>query len=497
MNKELEAINIHKSFGATKALRGVNIVLKPGEIHALLGENGAGKSTLVKIIAGVLRPDEGSIVVRGNVHDYLDVKKSFDYGIRTVYQEMDLIDDMTVIDNLMLAKEKTSAFGRMKYPQMLDEVNKMSKTRGVELPDLDARVSELDIIHKQITAIARAVFSGCKILILDEPTAVLNEVERDKLFKIMTTLKSQGSSIVFISHRLEEVFMITDVVTVLKDGAYVSTACTSEMTEGKLVELMSGRKLSDLYPQKNSDFGPPVLEIESFSSGIAKDVNLQIREKEIFGIGGLVGQGQEDLVKGLIGLIDHEGSVRKRGRSLKIKRIEDAFKNSISYVSADRKNEGLVLCRPIYENIILSVLGKVSRHGVLDRKLSSAVVNRMIKLLSIKSASEKDPVSSLSGGNQQKVSLSKSLALNPEILILHEPTRGVDIQTRFEIYKVLRSLVSEGMTIIVISSEAVELLGLCDRIAVMYEGQVKGVLEGDKVTEDNLIALANDQELPV
>lgn len=497
INTILEANDIYKTFGATKALRGVDLSLNSGTIHALLGENGAGKSTLVKILSGVIRPDSGIIKINGNEHKFLDVQKSFEYGIRTVYQEMDLIDDMTVIDNLMLAKEISNKFGRLNYSKMVKEINKLADLRGIELPDLGTRVSELDIIHKQIIAIARAVFSGCKILILDEPTAVLNEVERDKLFEIMRNLKSQGSSIVFISHRLEEIFMITDSVTILKDGKLVKTLESSKVSPNKLVELMSGREISKLYPEKATVVGNDLLKLKNFSSGISKNVTLNIRTREIFGIGGLVGQGQEDLIKGLVGLLSHDGEIKKGDRILKIKNIKDAFKNNIAYVSADRQKESLILCRPIFENIIVSILDKVSKNGVIINKEVEKISEEMIGLFSIKTSNKKMPVNSLSGGNQQKVSLSKSLALDPEILILHEPTRGVDIQTRFEIYKVLRRLTKEGKTIIVISSEATELLGLCDRIAVMYEGNLQGILEGEKITEDNLMALANNQEVVV
>jgi len=465
----IQVKNIKKSFGATQALKNLSFEISDSEVRALVGENGAGKSTLVKIISGVLKPDQGEIFWNGERLNNYNIRIAMNLGIRAVHQEIDLIDNMTVLENLMLGREKVSSLGTLDYKQMKEDLESFVKSEFPEIPPLDKIVKDLDIMSQQMVVIARALFSGCNLLILDEPTAVLSDNERDVLFSVVRRLKAGGTSVLFISHRLEEVFLIADRVTVLKDGEHVSTLSTAMTNSEELVRLMSGREISELYPsetKKTSKQTTPAIELRRYSCGKCTDVNLKIYPGEIFGFGGLMGQGQEDLIRGLFGIIPHSGNV-----------------------------ESLVLCRSIRENICMPILHELSFLGIMRFSLEKARATNMMKLFKIKANSPKTLVSKLSGGNKQKVSLCKSLVMKPRILMLHEPTRGVDVQTRFEIYRKLREIADDGIAVIVVSSDTPELLGICDKIAVFYEGALKGILKGKQKREDILMALANNQKV--
>lgn len=479
-------------------MKNLNFEISSSEVHALVGENGAGKSTLVKIISGVLKPDQGEIFWNGKRLNNYNVRIAMNLGIRAVHQEIDLIDNMTVLENLMLGRETVSALGMLDYKQMEKDLKSFIKSEFPEVPPLDKIVRDLDIMSKQMVMIARALFSGCNLLVLDEPTAVLSDNERDVLFSVVRRLKTSGASVLFISHRLEEVFLITDRVTVLKDGEHVSTLSTATTNPEELVRLMSGREISQLYPsetKKISKRTTPVIELRGYSCGKCTDVNLKIYPGEIFGLGGLMGQGQEDLIRGLFGIIPHSGNVVINGKIAPIDSVKRAIEAGISFVSADRERESLVLCRSIRENICMPILRELSFLGIMRFSLEKERATDMMKLFKIKAGSPKTLVSKLSGGNKQKVSLGKSLVMKPKILILHEPTRGVDVQTRFEIYRKLREIADSGIAVIVVSSDTPELLGICDRIAVFYEGVLKGILEGEQKREDILMALANNQRV--
>jgi len=494
----IQVKNIKKSFGATQALKNLSFEISDSEVHALVGENGAGKSTLVKIISGVLKPDQGEIFWNGERLNNYNIRIAMNLGIRAVHQEIDLIDNMTVLENLMLGREKVSSLGTLDYKQMKEDLESFVKSELPEIPPLDKIVKDLDIMSQQMVVIARALFSGCNLLILDEPTAVLSDNERNVLFSVVRRLKAGGTSVLFISHRLEEVFLIADRVTVLKDGEHVSTLSTAMTNSEELVRLMSGREISELYPseaKKTSKQTTPAIELRGYSCGKCTDVNLKIYPGEIFGFGGLMGQGQEDLIRGLFGIIPHSGNVLINGEIVPIDSVKSAIEAGISFVSANRERESLVLCRSIRENICMPILHELSFLGIMRFSLEKARATNMMKLFKIKANSPKTLVSKLSGGNKQKVSLCKSLVMKPRILMLHEPTRGVDVQTRFEIYRKLREIADDGIAVIVVSSDTPELLGICDKIAVFYEGALKGILKGKQKREDILMALANNQKV--
>jgi ribose transport system ATP-binding protein len=490
----LEVRGIDKSFPGTRALSNVNFQLRKGEIHALVGENGAGKSTLMNIIDGVHTPDAGEIFVNGQkveIKDPLDAQR---LGIGFVHQEIALCPDVTVAENLYMASINASKRLLVNYR---DLYRKTEKALGSLHPiEPNKKVGELSISSQQVVEIAKALTLDCRILILDEPTAALTESETEALFGIMKRLKDQGISIIYISHRMAEVFGQCDRLSILRDGRYIGTYVTSETNSKEVVNKMVGREISSLYPAKAGreiEKAEILLEVKGFSDGDRfKDIHFELKRGEILGLSGLVGAGRSELAKAICGLHPKtSGELIYQGKPLKVQDYEDAIRQGIVYLTEDRKTEGLFLEMPIRENIAVMNLEQVSSKGIIAEKRVNTLSGTLSEKLNIKYHSLLQRVSSLSGGNQQKVLIAKLLSVNPSIMIMDEPTRGIDVGAKSEIHRLLRQLADQGIGIIMISSELPEVIGMCDRVLVMHEGRQCEIITGDEITEKAIIQLAS------
>lgn len=496
----LEIKNIKKTFGSTVALDGVNLELLTGEIHALAGENGAGKSTLMKIIDGIHQPDSGSLIFNGKVEvirSPLDAQK---VGVGFVHQEIALCPDVSVAENILMAKTNASNSLFMNYKQLYKEAAKAIKP----LANIDPKtlVSDLSISNQQLIEIAKATTTNCKILILDEPTAALTENESKILFSIMQDLKKEGISIIYISHRMAEIFTQCDRVTVFRDGKYVATKKISETTPDEIVKLLVGREVSNLYPPKfqGDTKQNPVSLVVSGLSDVSRfnDINFEVYEKEIFGISGLIGAGRSEMVKSICGLHKKtSGTIKFRGKLIKTDTYQMGIENGIVYLSEDRKENGVFTELSIAENVSALRPEQVSMYGFIDTKEELKQAQRLTSELKLKSSGMNAPVSSLSGGNQQKVAFAKMLSIKPKLIIMDEPTRGIDVGAKSEIHKMIRELAQSGVGVIVISSELPEVIGLSDRIMVMCEGSNAGILEEDQISEENIMHLASGSRHPI
>jgi ribose transport system ATP-binding protein len=490
----LEVKGIDKSFPGTKALSGVNFQLRKGEIHAVVGENGAGKSTLMNVIDGVYTPDAGQIFINGRPVEIKDPLAAQRLGIGFVHQEIALCPDVTVAENLYMASINASKAWLVNYRELYAKT-----ARALEsLHPIEAhkKVGELSISNQQVVEIAKALTLDCRILILDEPTAVLTESETEALFDIMKKLRDQGISIIYISHRMAEVFGQCDRVSVLRDGQYIGTYEVAQTTSTAVVNKMVGREIGDLYPKKA---GPPapdaevLLQVRGFTNqGRFHDISFELFKGEILGFSGLVGAGRSELAKAICGLYPKKsGELIFKGRPLEVRSYEDAIGQGIVYLTEDRKTEGLFLEMPISNNIAAMDLRQVSTRGLIDGKRIQALANRLSAKLNIKYHSLLQLVSSLSGGNQQKVLIAKLLSINPAVIIMDEPTRGIDVGAKSEIHRLLRELAGQGIGVIMISSELPEVIGMCDRVLVMHEGRPCDIISGDQITEERIIQLAS------
>lgn len=484
---------VSKSFGGVKALREVNVRVKRGTIHALVGENGAGKSTLMNILAGIHQRDAGQILIDGNEVYFNAPSASQAAGVAIIHQELALAPDLTVAENMFLGD---LGLGSKLVPWK--ELNKRSSDAltmfGFSI-DPKVRVGDLSVAYQQIIEIAKSlVVHKSKILILDEPTAVLADPEIDILFKNLRRLRDSGVTVIYISHRLEEIFRIADAITVIKDGQTITDLDPRECTEDDIISNMVGRKLESLFPPKKSidQSVEPFLAVKGLHrNGVLNEVNLEIRRGEIVGIAGLVGSGRSEIVRSIFGIdARDEGEIIKDGVSLKIRRPIDAIRHGIALVPEDRKREGGILQIPICRNITMSNHKRISRFGIVNRAKEGKITETMRDRLQIKLGHLSDPLSSLSGGNQQKVVLAKWLSTDCDMLILDEPTRGVDVGAKAEIYSVIAGLAESNYGILMISSELVEVVGLCQRVYVMCEGEIAGELCGDEISEANIMRLA-------
>lgn len=493
----LEIKNVTKTFGSTAALNSINFELLPGEIHAVAGENGAGKSTLMKIINGIHQPDSGDIYINGKKEIVSNPLVAQKLGIGFVHQEIALCTDVSVAENIMMAKINSSKGWLVDYKALYAEAYEAIN----QLADIDPqqKVLDLTISNQQLVEIAKALVLDCKILILDEPTAALTDQETDILFAIMQRLKAQGISIIYISHRMAEIFEQCDRVSVFRDGYYIDTKRIHETTPQAIVQSLVGREIHNLYPPKFAgllETTPVILNVEHLSDNHRfNDVSFNIHQGEIFGIAGLIGAGRSEMVQGLCGLRKKDkGVVRFNSKAIKIKGYRDAIEQGIVYLSEDRKEEGLFLELSILSNVSALKLEQVSVHGLINKDKEFEQAQRLTKQLNLKSGSLYHKVSSLSGGNQQKVALAKILSVNPKLIILDEPTRGIDVGAKTEIHQLIRDLANAGIGIIVISSELPEIIGLSDRVMVMRESYQMGVLNGKQVTEQNIMQLASGAE---
>lgn len=492
----LEMQGIEKSFAGVHALKGVDFSLRAGEVNVLLGENGAGKSTLIKMIAGAHRPDKGVIKLNGEPVILHDPTQAQALGVGTVFQEFNLIPYLTVYENIFVANHLTKGtyIKVLDRQEMIRRSEKVLESIGVHI-DVTERVANLGVAQQQMVEIAKALSMDSKILILDEPSAVLTENETKALFRVVRDLRDKGIGIVFISHRLEEIYEIGDRITILRDGALVVTLDMHErkIEIDEIIKYMVGRSLNEKFPRVHFEQGEEILRVEGLSSGRRfQDVSFSLHKGEILAFSGLVGAGRTEVAKAIFGAYPKSGGkVFLNGEELNIHCPEDAIAHGISYVTEDRKNEGLILRLPIRTNMMLVDYKQLLDMGFLiNEKKVERICGGMMKRLQLNTKDLNLPAGSLSGGNQQKVSLGKWLVANSKVVLFDEPTRGVDIGAKVEIYNIINELVKEGVGVIMISSEMPEVLGMADRIIVMCEGKVTGELDAKTATQEQIMALA-------
>jgi rhamnose transport system ATP-binding protein len=477
----LELTRITKSFGDVKALRGVDFDLRAGEVHALLGENGAGKSTLIKVITGAHRPEGGAIRVAGEQVRALSPESARRLGIACIYQQPALFPALTVDENIGLRLEPSRGLRRVDWRQRRERARALLERIGADIRP-DTEVGQLSMPEQQLVEIACALGAGARIVIMDEPTASLTQKEQHLLFAVVKELRAGGVGVVYISHRLEEIFALADRVTVLRDGESVGTHPASGIDEGTLIQLMVGREVAQIYPPAESAPGEPVLALENVgcrASGVA-GVSFEVRAGEVFGLAGLVGAGRTELARILFGMTPADaGVVRLRGREVAIRSPREAVELGLAYVPEDRRRHGVVLEMPVEQNMTMAIHRRLFRGGWLRFAAERNLALEYIRSLAVKTSGPEAPVGSLSGGNQQKVSLARWLATKPSVLILDEPTQGVDVGAKSEIHRIIRRLAREGLAVLLISSDLPEVLGMSDRIGVMRGGRLTAVLPGD------------------
>jgi len=490
----LRAIGVSKSFAGVQALSAATFELRAGEVHALIGENGAGKSTLIRIITGAVQPDDGVVELDGAPITHNSPARARALGIAAIYQQPALFAELSVAENIALVLEPPKQWGRVDWRGRRRRAQELLGRIGAHI-DPDAEAGELSMPEQQLVEIARALGADARVLILDEPTASLSEEDARRLFRVIHDLRGHGVGVIYISHRLEELRLIADRVTVLRDGRTVGTRAISEAANADLIRMMVGRELSAVYPSKagHTDSGETILELRGLGCTLngVHDVDLTVRAGEIVGLAGLVGAGRTELARTIFGLDPADrGEIRLRGCPLRITTPSQAIAHGIAYVPEDRRRHGVVLEMAIGANITLASLDRLSHLGVLDTAQERDAAVDFTNRLRIRTPSIHSAVSTLSGGNQQKVALSRWLLTRPSLLILDEPTQGVDVGAKAEIHSIIADLAAEGVAILMISSELPEILGMSDRIAVMHAGTIVGVVNRSDATQESILALA-------
>lgn len=493
MENILEMRNISKHFSGVKALDKIQFDLKPGEIHSLLGENGAGKSTMIKILAGIHTPTEGQIYINGKEVKIEKVSDSKALGISVIHQELSLVPYLSVAENIYLGRMPSTKIGFVDDTKLAEDAYEVLKRLGVqEVIDVHSYPADLTVAQQQMVEIARALSVDSKILIMDEPTASLTERETVQLLKFVMMLREQGVAVIYISHRMDEVFQISDRITVFRDGQYIATKSIKEVTYDDVIRLMVGREMKDAYPKVELKKGKELLRVEHLDDGkFLQDISFELYQGEILGFYGLVGSGRTEIMRYLFG-VDRGASftVYLEGNEIKISNPKEAIEAGIILAPESRKEQGLVLIQDIKFNTVLSILDKII-HGIkTDKKQENEVVTEYMNKLHTKATSSAHITGQLSGGNQQKVVLAKCLAAKPKVLILDEPTRGIDVGAKFEIYKLITQLAEEGVGIIFISSELPEILNLSTRVITMHEGKKTGELDKRELSEELVLKYA-------
>ncbi|WP_287883531.1 MULTISPECIES: sugar ABC transporter ATP-binding protein [Paracoccus] len=479
--------NVSKSFGPIEVLHGVDLALEPGEVHALIGENGAGKSTIMKILGGFLDPTSGQILLDGEPVHFASGPEAEAQGIVVIHQEFNLASDLTVAANVFLGREIGG--WRLDHAAMRDATAALLKRLDTRI-DPDARIRDLSVPDRQMVEIAKALSRKARVLIMDEPSAVLTHREVGALYAQIDRLRAEGVAILYCSHRLDEVAHLADRITVLRDGRVVRQALRGELTEDGMATAMVGRELQDFYPPKGQPGDQPALEVSGLSvPGRVRDVSFTLRRGEVLGIAGLVGSGRTELAEGLVGLRPSTGEIRVEGREVAIRSLRDAFAAGLAYLTEDRKEAGLLLGKGLRENLTLATLERFGGWR-LDTRAEDAALERATREFDIRAPRRDMPAGKLSGGNQQKLLLAKVMLPDPGIILIDEPTRGIDVGTKRQIYAFIRKLAAEGRSLIVISSEMTEVIGLADRVLVMREGRLAGELAGADMTEDSIVRLA-------
>jgi ribose transport system ATP-binding protein len=477
-------------------LKNAGFELRDGEIHALMGENGAGKSTLMKILTGVYTRDAGTVTVDGQEVVYKSPQEAEKAGIVFIYQELNVLFDLTVEENLFMGKEITKAFGVCDKKAMRQKAQAIMDKMGVNIP-VNAVMSDLSVGQQQMVEICKALMVNAKVLIMDEPTAALTESETEVLFEVIESLKKKGVSIVYISHRMEEIFRLCDRITILRDGQYVGTENIRDINMDGVVQMMIGREIGERYPQRDVTIGEEVIRVEGLThEKLFRDVSFSVRAGEVLGVSGLMGAGRTEIMQAIFGnLPTVSGKIFIEGKEVHIKNPKQAIEAGIGFITEDRKTEGLLLEKSIAENIELCNLEKVSKKTVLSKAKGAALVKRGIEEFRIRCFGPDHECHNLSGGNQQKVVLAKWIYTDPKILILDEPTRGVDIGAKKEIYSVINDMAAKGVAVIMVSSELPEVLGMSDRIMVVHEGQVTGIIDGKTADQTKVMTLATGGSL--
>ena len=488
----LEAKGIDKSFSGVTVLKGAELNIEPGELHALMGENGAGKSTLMKIIMGIYTKDAGKVILDGQETNFKSAREALDAGISMIHQELSPIPEMTVAENVFLGREQK----KIKGLPFVDKKELNKKTQELleeyELSEFirpNMKMKDLNIAQIQMMEIIKAVSYNSKVIIMDEPTSSLSEKETETLFRIIDSLKAKNVGIIYISHRMEEVFELADRVSVLRDGQFIGCVKVAEASREQLINMMVGRELEGGYPKNTAKKGEVVLELKNFTrKGVFENVNLKVRAGEILGMAGLVGAGRSEVMRALVGYDKLDsGEIILEGQKIEINHPKDAIKHHIIMASEDRKQLGLVLCRSIKENVSLQNFDKMSTGSFINKLKENKLANEYTEKMATKMNGIGDLVSSLSGGNQQKVVLAKCLLSDPKVLIMDEPTRGIDVGAKAAIYNIMIDLAKQGIAIIMISSEMPELIGMSDRVMVMAGGKVRGELEGEEAQSQQAI----------
>lgn len=488
----LKVNGLSKYYEKVKALDKISFEIQRGEIHALCGENGAGKSTFIKLLTGAIAPTAGNIEFEGVSYDRLTPRQAMNLGIAVIYQEFSLIPYLSVAENIFYGREIQN-HGIRNVKEMDRQAKQLCDDMGVNL-DINKRICELGVAYQQIVEILKAVSKDAKFIIMDEPTAPLTLKETEIFFGIINKLKEKNVTIIFITHRLEEVFQICSRVTVFCDGKYVITKDIKEVDKKQLISYMVGRELADSYPLPKKNPGEAVFKVKNLSNNNVKNINFDLRRGEILGIGGLVGAGRTELARVIYGADGYtSGNMEVNGKLYQPKSPKDALDNGIGLIPEDRKRQGVILGLPIKENIVLSVLNKCSKLTVLNKKKEKGIVDKYIKNLKIKTPNANQIVKNLSGGNQQKVVLAKMMSTNCEILIFDEPTRGIDIGAKQEIYSLMCELADEGKSIIMISSEMPELIGIANRIMVMSNGYITGEFKKEEATQEKILEHASSK----
>lgn len=488
---EIEIKNIHKAFGSNEVLKGVNLKLKSGEVHALMGENGAGKSTLMNILTGIHKQDKGQIFVDGREVSFKNPLEAEANGIAFIHQELNIWPNLSILENLFMMHSITNSLGILDFKAMRALAEEKCREIEIELP-LDAEAGECSVGQQQMTEIVRNLLVDAKVVIMDEPTAALTERETEKLFEVMRSLKKRGVAMVYISHRMEEVANNCDTITVMRDGVSVATKPVAEYSMEQIVRDMVGRSITEFYPDRPNKPGEVVLEVKGFSQGgVFKDVSFNLRKGEILGFAGLMGSGRTEIMRAVFGVDAHEaGELLFKGKPLLITKPEDAIKAGMAFVTENRKTEGLILDFSILRNIALPSVDSFAKNSVINFAKLSDFANNMAVKLGVKASDLDLEAGALSGGNQQKVVIAKWVGMNPEVIIMDEPTRGIDVGAKRDIYELMNELTASGVSIIMVSSELPEVLGMSDRIMVVHEGRIAGELLHDEADQEKIMMLA-------
>ena len=488
---EIELRNIHKAFGSNEVLKGVDLKLKSGEVHALMGENGAGKSTLMNILTGIHKQDKGQIFVDGKEISFKNPLEAEAYGIAFIHQELNIWPNLSILENLFLMHSVTNDMGILDFKAMRAMAEQKCREIEIELP-LDMEAGECSVGQQQMTEIVRNLLLDAKVVIMDEPTAALTERETEKLFEVMRSLKKRGVAMVYISHRMEEVTQNCDTITVMRDGVSVATKPVKEYSMEQIVRDMVGRSITEFYPDRRNKPGEVLLEVKHFEQpGVFHDINFNLRKGEILGFAGLMGSGRTEIMRAVFGVDPHAGGeLVFKGEPLKITKPEDAIKAGLGFVTENRKTEGLILDFSILRNIALPSVDSFAQSGVINFNILNDFADKMAKKLGVKTSSLDLEAGALSGGNQQKVVIAKWVGRHPEVIIMDEPTRGIDVGAKRDIYELMNELTASGVSIIMVSSELPEVLGMSDRIVVVHEGRIAGELLHGEADQEKIMTLA-------